>query len=97
MNHAPLFIHTNHGAELLCFCSEHYCSLLTNTPTSVTVLRLKTLVVTTLQEKSMENGTKAADVGQRQLKIMEECLAATIPDSQSFVHSALLSGLASIT
>uniref|UniRef100_A0A0E0CVK9 Uncharacterized protein n=1 Tax=Oryza meridionalis TaxID=40149 RepID=A0A0E0CVK9_9ORYZ len=48
-------------------------------------------------EKSMENGTKAVDVGQRQLKIMEECLAATIPDSQSFVHSALLSGLASIT
>lgn len=44
--------------------------------------------------KAMENGTKAADVRGRQLKLMEECIAATI---QTLVHTALLSGLANIT
>ncbi|KAL5219613.1 hypothetical protein ABZP36_020297 [Zizania latifolia] len=49
------------------------------------------------EDKSMENGSKAADVGQRQLNLVEECLATRIPNSQSCVHSALLSGLVLVT
>ncbi|KAG8073577.1 hypothetical protein GUJ93_ZPchr0006g43920 [Zizania palustris] len=49
------------------------------------------------EDKSVENGSKAADVGQRQLNLVEECLATRIPNSQSCVHSVLFTGLALVT